>query len=115
MVYRLTQNVRLCTNYTDVTQLMQQTQQNIVSAVAHPRGRLRHAPPLRTKIFLISCSFGENLANLYVGGPLGLGAPSYGESCIRPCSELWWGKAPSLFNCQNVAKLFSVVVHMQIW
>ena len=40
-------------------------------------------PPLRTKIFLISCSFWENPANLYVG--LGVGAPSYGESCIRPC------------------------------
>ena len=37
-------------------------------------------PPPRTKMFLISCSFGENPANLYVG------TPSYGESCIRP-----WG------------------------
>ena len=27
-------------------------------------------PPLRTKIFLISCSFSENLANLYAGAPL---------------------------------------------
>ena len=40
-----------------------------------------------TKIFLISCSFWENPANLYVGAPPppGVGAPSYGESCIRPC------------------------------
>ena len=34
---------------------------------------------LRTKIFLISCIFWENLANLYVG------APSYEDSWIRPC------------------------------
>ena len=37
------------------------------------------APTLRTKIFLISCSFWENLGNLYVGALL-----SYGQSWIRP-------------------------------
>ena len=31
--------------------------------VADPRGRPRSAPRLRTKIFLISCSFWENPAN----------------------------------------------------
>ena len=35
-----------------------------IHPVADPR------PPLRTKIFLISCSFSENLANLYAGAPL---------------------------------------------
>ena len=37
--------------------------------MADPRGR---APgtPLRTKIFLITCSVWENLANLLVGAPL---------------------------------------------
>ena len=44
--------------------------------------RPRRAPPLRTKIFLISCSFWENLANVYVGAPQELAAPP--ESCIRP-------------------------------
>ena len=47
-------------------------------AVVVERGRTR-CGPIRTKIFLISCSsFGENLANLYAG------APSYEESWIRP-------------------------------
>ena len=36
-------------------------------AVADPRGRPRRPP--RTKIFLISCSFSENLSNLYAGAP----------------------------------------------
>ena len=36
---------------------------SITLAVADPRG----GRPLRTKIFLISCSFWENPANLYVG------------------------------------------------
>ena len=37
--------------------------------VADPRGAPRSAPPLGTKILLISCSFWENPANLYVGAP----------------------------------------------
>ena len=42
----------------------------------------RADPPLRTNIFLISCSFWENL---YVGAfPWRVGAPSYGESWISP-------------------------------
>ena len=54
----------------------------LLFAVADPRGR----PPLRTKIFLISCSFlGGNLANFYVGAPSWrVGAPSYEETWIRP-------------------------------
>ena len=48
-----------------------------------PRGGGR---PPRTKIFLISCSFWENL---YVGAsPWRVGAPSCGESWIRPCLPL---------------------------
>ena len=40
------------------------------------------APRPRTKIFLISCSFWENL---YVGAfPWRVGAASYGKSWIRP-------------------------------
>ena len=38
----------------------------------------RGAPPLRPKIFSISCSFWERFAKSYVG------APSYWESWIRP-------------------------------
>ena len=41
-------------------------------------------PPYGSNIFLISCSFWENLANLYVG------APSYGEFWIRPPGQ-WKG------------------------
>ena len=46
------------------------------------RGRSRRAPLYGTKIFLISCSFGENL---YVGAfHWRVGAPSYGKSWIHP-------------------------------
>ena len=41
-----------------------------VLAVADLGGRTRRAPPLRSKIFLISCSFFENLTKSYVGAPL---------------------------------------------
>ena len=41
--------------------------------------------PLWPKIFSISCSFLEKLGNSYVGAPPPtVGAPSYGESWIRP-------------------------------
>ena len=43
------------------------------------------APPLGPKIFLISCSFFENLAKLYIVRPMEGWHPSYGESWIRPC------------------------------
>ena len=33
------------------------------------RGRAQRAPPLRPKIFSISCSFSQNLAKSYVGAP----------------------------------------------
>ena len=39
-------------------------------------------PSLRTKMFLISCNFWGNPTNLYAG------APSYGESWIRPCFKI---------------------------
>ena len=39
------------------------------------------APSPRSKMILISCIFGENLAKSYVG------APSYGEYWIRPCKR----------------------------
>ena len=52
-------------------------------------GGFRGAPPacapLWPKIFLISCSFLENLTKSYVGAPQRVGAPSYRESWIRPC------------------------------
>ena len=64
---------------------MDNTHSPAADAVADPRGRPQRAPTLLTKIFLILCSFGEKPANLYVGTPaLGVSAPSYGESCIRP-------------------------------
>ena len=44
-----------------------------------------------SKIFLISCSFWENLATLYVG------APSYGESWIRP----WYPRDKNTGICFN--------------
>ena len=53
--------------------------------VADPRGMLPAHAPLRTKIFLISCSFWGNPAHLYVCAPPVVGTPSYGESYIRPC------------------------------
>ena len=52
-----------------------------IDAVADLRGRYSLCPPPRPRIFLISCSFWENLANSYVV------APSYGESWIRPSDE----------------------------
>ena len=54
------------------------------SAVADLGGHSRRAPPLRAKIFLISCSFSQNLAKSYVGAPPRPGAPSYGKCWIRP-------------------------------
>ena len=47
-------------------------------------GAPRCVPPLRTKIFLISCSFWENPANLYVGAPLEVGAPPTGNPVSAP-------------------------------
>ena len=42
-------------------------------------GRFRGAPPLRSKIFSISCSFSQNLAKSYVGAlPGGLAPPPTG-------------------------------------
>ena len=43
------------------------------------------APP--TKIFLISCSFWENPANLYVGAPQKLASPPMGNS-VSTCDLL---------------------------
>ena len=62
-------------------------------SVADPRG----GAPLWTKIFLISCSFWENPAYLYVG------APSYGKSCIRPCRWFQFssGKRRSSGQCSK--------------
>ena len=41
-------------------------------------------PPPRTKIFLISCSFWENPANLYVGAPPGLAPPPMRNPVFAP-------------------------------
>ena len=41
--------------------------------------------PLGVQILLISCSFWENLAKLYVGAPRRVGTPSSGKSWIRHC------------------------------
>ena len=52
----------------------------------------RSPPPLRFKIFSISCSFSENLAKSYIGAPLQrVGPPSQGESWNRPwlCQTLF--------------------------
>ena len=70
--------------------------------------RPRRMPPLQTKIFLISCSFWENPAYLYVSAPpLGVGAPSYGESCIRPCT--------CIFNIYSaVLKIKYLMVSIQL-
>ena len=62
-------------------------------------------PPPRTKIFLILCSFWENPANLYVGAPLGVCAPSYGESCIRPCFMMSCNFLTLNFHINPVANL----------
>ena len=58
-------------------------------AVADVRGLPRLAPPLRPKIFSISCSFSENLIYWwYIGDPSpSVCAPSYGESWIRRCRD----------------------------
>ena len=46
-------------------------------------------PPFWSKIFSISCSFSEILANSYVGAsPWVVGTPSYGKSWIRPWLRL---------------------------
>ena len=55
--------------------------------------------PLRSKIFSISCSFGEDLAKSYVGDPPPpprVGAPFYGESRFRP-----WTCFETKFSCST--------------
>ena len=48
-------------------------------------GRIRCAPPLRSKIFSISCSFSENLTKSYVGTPpRGLAPPPTGNPGSAP-------------------------------
>ena len=58
------------------------------ATLADPRG-CPSPPP--TKIFLISCSFGENLENLYVGAPCRVGTPptGYPASAPVPTNEVW--------------------------
>ena len=47
--------------------------------------RIQGGAPLRTKIFLISCSFFENPANFYVGAPPpGLALPPTGNPVSAP-------------------------------
>ena len=60
-------------------------------AVADPRGASPARAPhrLRTKIFLISCSFWENQANLYVGAP-GLAPPPAGNPVSAPVMPTTW-------------------------
>ena len=64
--------------------------------VADLGGGAPGAAPLRPKIFSNSCSFSQNLAKSYVGAPRRVGAPSYGESWIRP-----W-----ITGCISKAKFF---------
>ena len=53
--------------------------------MADLEGRAWRVPPLRPKIFSISCSLSWNLAKSYVGAPPPrVGTPSYGKSWIRP-------------------------------
>ena len=61
----------------------------------------RRALPLRPKIFSISCSFSHNLVKSYVGAPWRVGAPSYGESWIRPW-EVWYYQRKSIVQQQKV-------------
>ena len=61
--------------------------QSFISSLFSVRSKWEHRrrmPPLRTKIMLLAWIFSENLAELYLGTPIGVGSPSYGYSCIRP-------------------------------
>ena len=66
----------------------------------HPWG----TPPLRPKIFSISCSIWENLTKLYVDAPWRVGASSYGESWIRP-----WRWNCLIICCHRWGKLIAEI------
>ena len=53
-------------------------------AASKHSGGSKGGAPLRTKMFLISCSFWENPANLYVGAPQGLAPPPTGNPVSVP-------------------------------
>ena len=61
-----------------------------IHAVADPRGGAPGACPPWTKIFLISCSFLENLANLYAPAPL-----------LEGWHPLLWGVLDLPLTCQS--------------
>ena len=76
------------------------------------RGRTRLVSPLQPEIFLISCSFSENLAISYVDAPRTVGTPYYGESndpplmteyirlyCLYSHTFILWNKSESLYWC----------------
>ena len=52
--------------------------------VADLGGHTQHTPPPQSKIFLISCSFSENLTKSYVGAPQRVGAPPTGNPGSAP-------------------------------
>ena len=56
-------------------------------AVADLRGVRGMRAPLGVRILSISCIFGENLAKLYVGAPLGSWCPLLGEILDPPLSR----------------------------
>ena len=80
----------------------------LLDAVADLRGGGGRAPDarlsLRPKIFSISCTFSKNLAKSYVG------APSCGESWIRPCGDVCYKKTQiiKLLIHSNDAILFAL-------
>ena len=78
------------------------------------------APParalLRTKIFFISCSFWENLANLYIGISPGLAPPPTGNSGSAPEGDALFIKITQhrlpgdlLMNCEVTREAEAVV------
>ena len=59
-----------------------------------PRGDVTRSAVVdskQRKIFLISGSFWKNMANSYVGNPLKVGTPSYGEPWICVCNGPKYG------------------------
>ena len=67
-----------------------------MSTLADARGVPGMHAPWGIQILSFSCSFCENLANLYVGPPWRIGTPSYRESWIHPCLPISFSKPTNL-------------------
>ena len=75
--------------------------------MADLRGHTSYSP----KFYQFHAAFFENLAKSYVGGPLRVGTPSYGESWIRPCTR--WFIGPSYWFKTFFVHIFGILITTQ--